>query len=103
MESFENVTVIRQGNSYFEGAVTSRTLLFPDGSRKTLGFMLPGNYEFATEAAERMEITTGELNVKLPDTNGWITYKSGDVFHVPAQSTFQVDVKIVTDYCCSYL
>lgn len=103
MKEFENVNVELAGNSYFDGAVTSRTVNFPDGSKKTLGFMLPGEYEFGTVAAELMEITSGELDVKLPGSDSWITIKDGDTFNVPANSKFQVNVKAVTDYCCSYL
>jgi len=103
MKQFENVTVLVEGNSYFDGAVTSRTVLFADGSRKTLGFMLPGEYEFGTEAAELMEITSGELDVKLPGSDAWQSVKGGESFNVPANSKFQVNVKSVTDYCCSYL
>jgi uncharacterized protein YaiE (UPF0345 family) len=103
MRTFENVTVELEGNSYFDGAVTSRTILFPDGSKKTLGFMLPGEYEFGTDAAELMEITSGELEVKLPGSEAWVSVKGGESFNVPANSKFQVHVKTVTDYCCSYL
>ena len=103
MKQFDNVTVILEGNSYFDGAVTSRTVNFADGSRKTLGFMLPGEYEFGTAEAERMEITSGVLEVKLPNTQAWIAIKGGESFDVPANSKFQVNVKKITDYCCSYL
>ncbi len=103
MKKFENVEVELAGNNYFDGAVTSRTVNFPDGSKKTLGFMLPGEYEFGTEAAELMEITSGELDVKLPGSETWVSVKGGESFHVPADSKFQVNVKRITDYCCSYL
>jgi len=103
MKRFENVTVEIEGNSYFDGAVTSRTINFADGSKKTLGFMLPGEYEFGTDAAELMEITSGKLDVKLPDTTKWISVKGGESFNVSAHSKFQVNVQTVTDYCCSYL
>ncbi|SFV57320.1 FIG074102: hypothetical protein [hydrothermal vent metagenome] len=103
MKQFENVTVELEGNSYFDGAVTSRTVNFADGSKKTLGFMLPGEYEFGTAAAELMEITSGNLEVKLPESTEWIAIKGGESFDVPANSKFQVKVKTVTDYCCSYL
>jgi len=103
MHIFENVKVTKRGNSYFDGKVTSRTLIFGDGSKKTLGFMLPGDYTFGTQAAELMEITSGDLEVKLPDTQEWISLKDGDSFNVPANSEFQVKVKNITDYCCSYL
>jgi len=101
--SFKNVTVDIAGNSYFDGAVTSRTIHFADGSRKTLGYMQKGEFEFGTEAAELMEITAGELDYKLSDLNEWVTVKSGESFNVPANSKFQVNVKEITDYCCSYL
>jgi len=103
MKTFENVTVELEGNSYFDGAVTSRTVHFTDGSKKTLGFMLPGEYEFGTAAAELMEITSGTLDVKLPNSDAWIAVKGGESFDVPAESKFQVNVKSITDYCCSYL
>ncbi|HFD14434.1 MAG TPA: pyrimidine/purine nucleoside phosphorylase [Epsilonproteobacteria bacterium] len=103
MKQFENVTVELEGNSYFDGAVTSRTVHFADGSKKTLGFMLPGEYEFGTAAAELMVITSGALDVKLPNSNEWIAVKGGESFDVPADSKFQVNVKSITDYCCSYL
>ena len=101
--NFKNVSVELGGNSYFDGAVTSRTIHFEDGSKKTLGFMLPGEYEFGTDAAELMEITSGELDVKLPESSEWISIKGGESFNVPANSKFQVNVKNITDYCCSYL
>ncbi len=103
MAQFDNVTVEIEGNSYFDGAVTSRTVKFADGSKKTLGFMLPGEYEFGTDDAELMEITSGNLDVKLPMSNEWIAIKGGESFDVPANSKFQVNVKSITDYCCSYL
>ena len=103
MKQFENITILLEGNSYFNGAVTSRTVLFEDGSKKTLGFMLPGEYEFGTDAAELMEITSGELDVKLPGSEAWVSVKGGESFSVPANSKFQVKVKEITDYCCSYL
>ena len=103
MKTFDNVAVELEGNSYFDGAVTSRTVNFADGSKKTLGFMLPGEYEFGTAAAELMEITSGELDVKLPESNEWIGIKGGESFNVPANAKFQVNVKGIVDYCCSYL
>ena len=101
--NFKNVSVELSGNSYFDGAVTSRTIHFEDGSKKTLGFMLPGEYEFGTDKAELMEITSGELDVKLPASSEWISIKGGESFNVPANSKFQLNVKNITDYCCSYL
>ena len=102
MENFENVTVAKKGNSYFDGKVTSRTLKFADGSVKTLGIMQVGEYEFGTSQDELMEITSGELQVKLPKSSVWKTVKAGGEFEIEANEKFQVRVKELTDYCCSY-
>ena len=103
MQEFKNVTVEVAGNSYFNGSVTSRTVHFQDGTKKTLGFMLIGEYEFGTVEAELMEITSGEVEVKLPNTNEWKVIKGGNSFNVPKNSKFQIKVHAITDYCCSYL
>ena len=103
MTEFKNVTVAKAANFYFDGKVTSRTLAFEDGTTKTLGIMMPGEYEFGTAEAEIMEITSGELDVKLPGSSEFISIKGGEQFDVPANSKFQVNVKIITDYCCSYI
>lgn len=102
MEQFQNVSIIKKANVYFEGKVTSRTVVFADGSKKTLGIMLPGDYDFGTDAPEVMEILGGAMEVLLPGQSTWQTYTSGDSFHVPGNSRFKLQVKSVADYCCSY-
>lgn len=103
MEAFKGVSVVRKANIYFDGKVTSRTILFGDGSKKTLGVMLPGEYEFNTGDKEIMEIMAGELDVLLPGGTGWKTLRGGETFEVPANSKFRLKVKTLTDYCCSFL
>jgi uncharacterized protein YaiE (UPF0345 family) len=103
MSEFKNVTIVKKANVYFDGKVSSRTILFPDGSKKTLGLMLPGEYEFGTASKERMEILAGDLDVLLPGGNKWKAVKEGESFDVPAQSKFSLKVKSITDYCCSYM
>lgn len=103
MKEFDNVSIAVEGNSYFDGAVTSRTINFANGSHKTLGFMQPGEYEFGTNEAELMEITSGEMEVKLPDSDAWQSIQGGESFNVPANSKFQVKASTMIDYCCSYL
>lgn len=101
-DRYENVTIIKKANVYFDGRVTSRSLLFPDGTRKTLGFMLPGEYEFSTGAAEQMELLAGELAVLLPGRSDWQTFGEGQSFQVGANSKFKLTLKVPVDYCCSY-
>lgn len=103
MSEFTNVTVVKKANVYFGGNVTSRTILFPDGSKKTLGVMLPGDYEFNTADPEIMEILSGELEVLLPGAAGWKQVKGGESFDVPANAKFGLKIKELTDYCCSFV
>jgi purine/pyrimidine-nucleoside phosphorylase len=103
MSEFKNVSVVREANIYFDGKVTSRTVLFPDGSKKTLGVMLPGDFEFGTADKELMEILSGELDVLLPNETAWKPVKGGQSFEVAASSKFKLKVKKLTDYCCSFI
>lgn len=103
MSEFTNVTVVREANVYFDGKVTSRIVVFPDGSKKTLGIMSPGDYEFGTDDKEIMEILAGRLDVLLPGESSWQSIEAGQSFEVPAQAKFQLKVKDLVDYCCSYL
>ncbi|QBZ83570.1 hypothetical protein GHNINEIG_01630 [Hydrogenovibrio crunogenus] len=103
MSQFENVTVVKAANVYYDGKVSSRTVLFADGSKKTLGLLLPGEYEFGTEAAEIMEMLAGDVEVLLPGETAWQAVSAGESFNVPANSKFGIKVKTVTDYCCSYI
>ncbi|GAB1259487.1 pyrimidine/purine nucleoside phosphorylase [Aurantivibrio plasticivorans] len=103
MSQFENVTVVKAANLYFDGKVTSRTILFPNGERKTLGILNPGEYTFGTEEKEIMELLAGDVQVKLPGETDFTTYQGGDTFEVPANASFDIKVLSVTDYCCSYI
>ena len=103
MSEFRGVTVVKKANVYFDGKVTSRTVLFADGSKKTLGIMLPGEYEFGTAEKEVMEILSGEMEVLLPGSEGWRAVRGGESFEVPGNSKFSLRVKTLTDYCCSFI
>lgn len=103
MTEFKDVTIIKKANIYFDGKVTSRSIIFPDGSRKTLGIMLPGEYEFNTDDKEIMEILSGDLEVSLPQEEGWRTITDGESFEVPAHSKFGLKIHTITDYCCSFV
>jgi len=103
MTEFNNVTINAEANVYFDGKVTSRTITFSDGSFKTLGIMMPGDYKFATKEKELMEITAGDCEILLPDATQWQTIKGGESFYVPANSEFEIKAKTLIDYCCTYI
>ncbi len=102
MSKLENVTVVKAANIYYDGKVTSRTIELADGSTQSLGIMLPGEYTFGTNEAEIMEMLSGELDIKLPGEE-WKTLNTPETFNVGANTSFDLKIKTVTDYCCSYI
>jgi uncharacterized protein YaiE (UPF0345 family) len=102
MSEFKNVTLVKAANVYFDGRVNSRTVVFADGSKKTLGFMQPGEYTFNTGAPEVMEVLGGAMDYKLLPDDEWATVAAGESFDVPGDISFSVRVSAFADYCCSY-
>ncbi len=102
MKNYKNVDVEELANIYFEGRVISRNITFRDGTIKTLGVMLPGEYEFKTQSREVMEIITGKLNLMLKFDADWKMIKEGMKFEIPKNSSFKVKVIELVNYTCSY-
>jgi purine/pyrimidine-nucleoside phosphorylase len=88
-------------NEYFQGNVKSIGFENSQG-RVTAGVMVAGDYEFGTSETERMQITLGHLEAKLPGSTSFATYKAGTEFKVAANVKFQVRVKEPTAYLCYY-
>ena len=103
MPQFKNVTVEKKANIYFEGKVISRKIIFGDGSIKTLGVMLPGQYEFNTDSKELIEITSGKLEYQILHHTDWITITDGMNFIILKNSSFKVKIIQIVNYCCSYI
>jgi len=102
MANITNATIKKEANIYYDGKVTSRTVTLNNGEVQSLGIMLPGDYTFGTNEAEIMEMLSGELEIKLPNEQ-WKTLNTPETFNVPANSSFDLKIKTVTDYCCSYI
>ena len=102
MNNYTNVEVSKLANIYFEGKVISRNIFFKDGSKKTLGVMLVGEYEFNTASRELMEIISGKLKLKLKDDNEWKLITTGMEFKIPKNSSFKLEVLELVNYACSY-
>ena len=101
---FKGVTAVAKANVYFDGKVVSHTLLFPDGSKKTLGLIYPGKFHFGTDKAELMEIVDGSCSVKLDSHSEVNSHSSGQVFNVPAKSGFDIEVTSgICQYICSFI
>ena len=102
-EKLPHVTAVCKANIYFDGKVVSHTLLFPDGTRKTLGLIYPGTYHFDTGAPEVMEIVAGACRVLLAGDTDWQTVAAGSSFSVPGNSSFEITVEDgICEYLCSF-
>lgn len=101
---FNNVTAHAKANIYFEGNVVSHAIILADGSKKTLGVILPGTYHFGTEAAELMEIVGGSCEVVLDGSDERQSVATDSSFNVPANSGFTITVADEPcHYVCSFL
>ncbi len=101
---FNQVSVKAKANVYFDGKVVSHTVLFSDGSKKTVGLIYPGPFHFGTQAAELMEIIAGQAEVRLDGEASWKEVGAGQSFTVPANSGFDISVKSgICEYICSFI
>lgn len=102
MSQFNNVSVVKQGNVFFDGKCVSHSVLFADGTRKTVGVILPSTLTFNVSTPELMEITSGTCRVKIGDEKEFKTYTAGSQFSVPANSRFVIEANEVINYVCSF-
>ncbi|MCW0221245.1 MAG: pyrimidine/purine nucleoside phosphorylase [Prosthecobacter sp.] len=101
---FPNVTALAKANVYFDGKVVSHSILFQDGSKKTLGLIYPGEYHFGTDKAERMEIIAGACQVKLDGQETVSAFTADQYFDVPAKSGFSITIaEGICEYICSFI
>jgi uncharacterized protein YaiE (UPF0345 family) len=96
------VTVNTQASVYFDGKCVSHGITFPDGTRKSVGVVLPATLTFNTGAAEIMECVAGACEYKLAGTNAWLKSAPGDRFSVPANSSFEIRVTEAYHYICHF-
>jgi purine/pyrimidine-nucleoside phosphorylase len=100
---FDNVSIPTKANVYFDGRVISHTVIFKDGTKKTLGLIYPGTFKFTTGAPERMDITAGSCRYRLSGHADWTACAAPGHFEVPGDSSFEIAVEDgVTEYVCSF-
>lgn len=99
---FDHVSVIKKSNVYFGGSCISHTVQFEDGTKKTLGVILPTEQAltFETHVPERMEIISGECRVYIAYKEESELFRAGQSFYVPGNSRFRIETDEVLDYVC---
>ena len=101
-QQFSNVSVSKKANVYFEGKCVSHAITLSDGSRKSVGVILPGKLVFNTAAPEVIEVIEGVCSVTLAGQTTASDYRAGDAFHVEADSSFTIEVSETLHYVCHY-
>ena len=102
MSQFDNVSVLKKANVYLDGKCISHTVLFPDGSRKSVGVIFPSSLTFNTGAPEVMELNSGKCRVRLKGDSEWKIYGAGQKFSVPGKSAFDIETVKMVDYVCHF-
>ena len=102
MTEFHDVSVVKQANVYFDGKCVSHTVQFADGSKKTVGVILPSSLVFNTGAPEVMESVAGSCRVRLKGESDWKVYAAGQSFEVPANSSFEIACDEPYHYVCHF-
>jgi uncharacterized protein YaiE (UPF0345 family) len=102
MSQFDNVSVVKKANLYFDGKCVSHTVLFADGTKKTVGVIFPSRLVFNTGAPEIMEINGGKCRVRLKGESDWKAYGAGEKFSVLGNSSFDIETVETLDYVCHF-
>jgi uncharacterized protein YaiE (UPF0345 family) len=101
-ETLSGVSVTTRANVYFDGKCVSHGVTFADGTKKSVGVILPAQLTFNTGAAEIMECVAGSCEYKLAGTTQWVRSSAGERFSVPASSSFDIRVAEAYHYICHF-
>ena len=102
MSQYDNVSVVKKANVYFDGKCVSHTVILADGTKKTVGVILPSSLTFNTGAPEIMECVGGSCRVKLAGESEWKNYAEGQSFNVPGNSSFEIACDEPYHYVCHF-
>ena len=91
-EKIDNISVATKANVYFDGKCVSHGITFADGSKKSVGVILPATLTFNTGVAEIMECTAGACEYKLAGSDAWVKSSEGEKFSIPGNSKFDIRV-----------
>lgn len=89
---FDGVSVVKKANVYFDGKCVSHSIVLADGTKKSVGVILPSTLTFNTGVPEIMEGVAGSCRVLLKGETEWKTYGAGESFQVPGNSSFEIEV-----------
>ena len=101
-ESLPCASVGTKANVYFDGKCVSHGLTLADGTKKSVGVILPSTLTFTTGAPEIMEGTSGRCEYLLSGSSEWVPSGAGEKFSVPGNSKFDIRVGEAYHYICHF-
>ena len=101
-EKIDGVSVTTKASVYFDGKCVSHVITFPDGTKKSVGVILPATLTFNTGAPEIMECVAGSCEYKLAGSDAWVKSSAGEQFNVPGNSKFDIRVTEAYHYICHF-
>jgi purine/pyrimidine-nucleoside phosphorylase len=101
-EKIDGASVTTQANVYFDGKCVSHSVTLADGTKKSVGVVLPAHLTFNTGAAEIMECVAGACEYKLAGSDEWRKSGPGEKFSVPGNSSFEIRVVQAYHYICHF-
>ena len=91
-EKIDHISVTTKANVYFGGKCISHGITLADGTKKSVGVILPATLTFNTGAPEVMECVAGGCEYKLAGSDSWVKSSAGEKFSVPGDSKFDIRV-----------
>ncbi|OIP19517.1 MAG: hypothetical protein COZ10_01030 [Comamonadaceae bacterium CG_4_10_14_3_um_filter_60_75] len=98
----DGVTVATQASVFFDGKCVSHQLTLADGTKKSVGVVLPATLTFNTGAPETMECVAGGCEYKLKGTDTWLKSSPGDKFSIAGNASFEIRVAEAYHYICHF-
>jgi uncharacterized protein YaiE (UPF0345 family) len=95
-------SVSTRANVYFDGKCVSHTVTLADGSKKSVGVILPSTLTFNTGAPEVMALIAGACRVRLSGSDAWTSYSGGQSFSVAGNTSFDIEVTQALHYICHF-
>ena len=90
-------SISTRANVYFGGKCVSHGIELADGTKKSVGVILPAALTFNTGAPEVMELVDGECRIKLAGSSDWTAYRGGESFQVPGKAGDALTRKYLLD------
>jgi len=101
-EKIDGISVTTKANVYFDGKCVSHGITYPDGTKKSVGVVLPSTLTFNTDAPEIMECVAGACEYKLQGSDAWLRSGPGEKFSIPGNASFDIRVTEAYHYICHF-